>query len=273
MAAPTPDEVRETYDAFTDIYARVWGENLHAGYWEDPQADISVVEATERLTGELLARLHCAPGDRVLDVGCGIGKPALRLAGERKVEMVGISISRPQIERANTAARAEGLAKRVTFQYADAMNLPFPDGSFDAVWALESLHHMPDRLQALDEIARVLRSGGSLAIADFALAGPVAGEKKNLIEVFRAAGGLLTLTEIGDYETDVRRAGLEIVDSVDVSEQVRPTMIKHAEVFRAAREQLPPHLGTVALDEMIKLNERLYDLPEAGYVILSARRF
>nr|AHE14806.1 RebM-like D-glucose O-methyltransferase [uncultured bacterium] len=272
MAASTPDEVRKNYDAFTDIYARIWGENLHAGYWEDSQADIPVVEATERLTSELMARLHCAPGDRVLDVGCGIGNPALRLAAERKVEVVGISISRRQIERANATAQAEGLADRVTFQYADAMNLPFPDGSFDAVWAMESLHHMPDRPHALDEIARVLRSGGSLAIADFALAGPVTGEKKDLIEAFRAAGGVLALTEIGDYETDVRRAGLDIVESVDISEKTRPTMIRHAEAFRAARKQLPPHLGTVALDEMIRLNERLHDLPEAGYVILSARR-
>lgn len=270
--APTPAEVRQTYDEFTDTYAQIWGDNLHVGYWEDPGADIAVAEATERLTTELMARLRCGEADRVLDVGCGIGKPAFRLARELRVTVVGISISRPQVRRAAAAARAAGLADRVTFQCADMNDLPFPDRSFDAVWAMESLHHVPDRGHALGEIARVLRPGGSVAIADFVLTGPVTGVDRELVEAFCKAGGVLTLTEVGDYEADLRRSGLDRVESKDIGEQTRPTMAKHAELFRAARDQLEPRMGPVALDEMITLNQRLAALPQAGYVLLSARR-
>ncbi|WP_269800589.1 SAM-dependent methyltransferase [Carbonactinospora thermoautotrophica] len=264
--------MQETYDEFTDMYVQVWDENLHVGYWDESSGETSVAEATERLTDELIARLHCAPGGRVLDVGCGIGKPAMRLAQALQVEVVGISISRPQVDRANAAAYAAGLADRVSFQHADAMALPFPDASFDAVWAMESLHHMPDRPRALREIARVLRPGGCLALADFVLHRPARGGRKAVVDAFREMGGVLSLTTIDEYEAELRQVGFEAVAATDVSEQTRPSMTKHAEAFRARREELAPYLGTEVLDQIITLNEQLGMTPEIGYVLVSAHR-
>ena len=58
------------------------------------------------------------------------------------------------------------MVKQLDFQLVNAMDMPFADETFDAVWALESLFHMPDRLQVLGEIARVLRPGGRLVLTD-----------------------------------------------------------------------------------------------------------
>ncbi|ALL79927.1 hypothetical protein AD006_32350 (plasmid) [Pseudonocardia sp. EC080610-09] len=269
---PTTDNIRATYDGFTDTYARVWGENLHVGYWDEPGADSPVAAATDRLNSELIARLRTQPGDAVLDVGCGIGRPALRLARELDVSVVGVTISVYQVERATDNARAEGLGDRVSFSEADVCSLPFDDRSFDAVWAMESLHHVADRAGALSEIYRVLRPGGCLAMADFSLRRPASGAELDVITGFREAGGVATLTLIEDVLGDLRAAGLELESLTDVGDYVRPTMARHADLFRQARPMLEPRMGVVALDEMIIRNEQLATCRPFGYILLSACR-
>jgi cyclopropane fatty-acyl-phospholipid synthase-like methyltransferase len=58
------------------------GGNLHFGYWDDETADPDFDAATDRLTGLVLAALGVSAGSRVIDIGCGVGGPALRLARE-----------------------------------------------------------------------------------------------------------------------------------------------------------------------------------------------
>ena len=266
------DDIRTTYDEFTSTYARIWDDNLHVGYWSDAAPDAPVPVATDRLNGELLTRLPTRPGDRVLDVGCGIGTPAVRLARERDVSVVGITISAYQVQRATDAAQAAGLANRVSFTEADVRSMPFADESFDAVWALESLHHVLDRRAALGEIHRVLRPGKHLAMGDFALRHAPDGTDAEVIDRFREAGGVATLTVIEDVLADLRSAGFELQSLADVGDHVRPTMSRHAELFRAARPDLEPRIGVVEVDEMISRNEQLAGSRAFSYVLLSARR-
>lgn len=267
----TADSVQRMYDEHTDPFARIWGENLHFGYWESGVADAPIAEATERMTDELLARMSCSPGERVLDVGCGVGVPALRLAATRHVRVTGVSISPPQVVQARARAEQVGLSDEVAFHCGDAMDLDFADDAFDAAWALEALHHMSDRVQALRELRRVVRSGGSLAVADFILTGPVHGRDRHTVEAFREGGGVHSLGTIEDYVADLRHAGLDVIEALDVSTQARPSLAKHAEVFRAERHQLVATMGEQGVDQMIRTLERLNEMPQAGYVLLSAR--
>nr|AHE14660.1 RebM-like putative D-glucose O-methyltransferase [uncultured bacterium] len=266
------DDIRATYDGFTEAYARIWGDDLHVGYWDAGAPDVDVPTATDRLNSELLERLVTHPGDRVLDAGCGIGNPALRLARERDVSVAGVTISGYQVQRATEAAAAAGLADRVTFSETDVRSMPFDAAWFNAVWAMESLHHVPDRAVALTEIHRVLRPGGYLAMADFALSRTPTGADAEVIAQFSEAGGVATLTTFEGLLADLRVAGLELVSLTDVGDRVRPTMTRHAELFRRARPQLEPRMGVVALDEMIKRNEELAASPAFSYVLLAARR-
>ena len=100
-------------------------------------------------------------GMKVLDVGCGTGLYALDLAA-RGLDVTGVDISRPMLERAGAKAQDAGLD--VTFLEADALRLPFKDQSFDAVLSVTALEFAPDLSTALHEAFRVLKTGGRLVV-------------------------------------------------------------------------------------------------------------
>lgn len=114
-----------------------------------------------------LARIQ--PGDKVLDVGCGTG--TLAMIVEPRVgptgRVFGIDPAAHQIARARSKAVQRHLS--IEFQIGVIERLDFPDQSFDVVLSTIMMHHLPNDLkrQGLAEIARVLKPGGRLVIADF----------------------------------------------------------------------------------------------------------
>ena len=109
------------------------------------------------------------PGERVLDVGCGTGTLALEAARQIGTagRVVGIDPSKQQITRARSKATRHNVP--VAFQIGVIEQLAFPDQTFDVVLSTLMMHHLPASLkrQGLAEIARVLKPGGRLVIADF----------------------------------------------------------------------------------------------------------
>jgi len=118
-------------------------------------------------TRELAARAAVTGTSRVLDVGCGIGGPALWLAGEIGCTVEGVDLVPSSIAEASQRALARGLADKATFREADALALPFDDGSFDVVWGQDAWCHVPDKAGLLSEARRVLRPGGTIAFTDW----------------------------------------------------------------------------------------------------------
>jgi len=122
-----------------------------------------------QLRASIADRLQLAPGDRVLDVGCGPGRLAVVLA--QRVgptgSVNGIDPAKEMVARATARARRAGVPAR--FQQAFAQQLPFSDGSFDALTCTLALHHVADhdRPRAVAEMYRVLRPGGTLLIGEF----------------------------------------------------------------------------------------------------------
>jgi MPBQ/MSBQ methyltransferase len=161
--------VADAYDRWTDdrLLERLWGEHVHLGHYGSPPRRRDFRRAKEDFVHELVRWSgldQLPPGSRVLDVGCGIGGSARILARDYGLDVLGISISPGQIRRAQELT-PQGLSCR--FAVMDALALELPDASFDAVWSVEAGPHMPDKQRYADELLRVLKPGGRLAVADW----------------------------------------------------------------------------------------------------------
>ncbi|WP_320673922.1 methyltransferase domain-containing protein [Prochlorococcus sp. MIT 1341] len=161
--------VASAYDSWTkdQLLETLWGEHIHLGYYGFSQQNRNFRQAKVDFVHELvnwsgLDRLP--PGSRVIDVGCGIGGSARILAKEYGFDVVAISISPVQISRA-IELTDQGI--KCDFQVMDALDLKFSDATFDAVWSVEVGPHILDKQLYADELLRVLRPGGILAVADW----------------------------------------------------------------------------------------------------------
>lgn len=112
-------------------------------------------------------------GMDVLDCGCGPGSITVGLAeAVTPGSVIGIDLEESQLARARETASGLGLAN-VRFENADARNLPFEDGQFDAVFSHAMLEHLPDPVPVLAELGRVLKPGGIVAIRCIDLGGTI----------------------------------------------------------------------------------------------------
>jgi len=123
-------------------------------------------------TRDLARAARLQAGERVLDVGSGLGGPSRRLAAEFGCHVVGIDVTPAYCEAATLLAEHVGLAHRVTYRQGDAAVLPFEDAAFDVVWTQHVAMNVADKQALYRGMHRVLAPGGRLAIYDV-LAGPV----------------------------------------------------------------------------------------------------
>ena len=168
LVAPRGDTGRSTDETFpgeyddvlqTDRIKALYGSSgyFNVGFWTSNVE--SLVEACDRMVDELAASV--APGASViLDVGCGLGAGTARLIGRfPEADVIAVNISPWQLGQ----ARGRGVTLAVA---GDAARLPFRSGVADTVIACESPQHFDTRADFLREAFRVLRPGGTLAMAD-----------------------------------------------------------------------------------------------------------
>ncbi|MFH9675290.1 SAM-dependent methyltransferase [Streptomyces sp. NPDC017405] len=267
---PTPDDVARMYDNSSALLSEVMGGNIHLGYWDGDDDTRSVAEATDALTGMVADRLALSPGMRVLDIGCGTGRPAVYVAGTYDVHVTGITISPQQVELALARPEVGEGPGRVAFECADGMALPFPDGRFDAVYAIESFLHMDDRAKAIAEAARVLRPGGMLVMANPYVEGELTEAEAEIVAANRELFQIPPVGSADDYVGHLRDAGLEVTEVLDIGENVRRSHAVAADTVRRAGDG---HDGAFRqqLSEVADIIERFGALQQVGYGLIAAR--
>ncbi len=123
----------------------------------------AVLDMVRRELGSWCAALR--PGAKVIDVGCGGGQIALAMLAQRPdLHVTGVDLSASQVKRARE--RSKALGDHTRFEVGSALELPFEDGSFDAVLSVTSIKHWPSPLRGMQECLRVLRPGGDVLLVE-----------------------------------------------------------------------------------------------------------
>ncbi|MBR8827924.1 MAG: methyltransferase domain-containing protein [Gomphosphaeria aponina SAG 52.96 = DSM 107014] len=222
-------EIQEFYDASSGLWEQVWGEHMHHGYYGRGGTDkINRRQAQIDLIEELLNWGKITSSKNIIDVGCGIGGSTLYLAEKFNAKVTGITLSPVQAARGKVRAEEKGLGDKVTFEVANALNMPFEDKSFDLVWSLESGEHMPDKIKFLQECYRVLQPGGTLIMATWCHRSTnswggdlTADEEKHLKEIYRVYC-LPYVISLAEYEQIAKDCGWQNIRSDDWSMAVAP---------------------------------------------------
>jgi sarcosine/dimethylglycine N-methyltransferase len=200
----TPEELRKNYNAIgIAIIEDIYGT---PGYLSPAGA-----EGTDRLAE--LTKIHA--DDKILDVGSGIGGPAMRLAKTHGCDVTGLDLVESSVTLATERAAQAGIDGQVRFEAGDATAMPFDADAFSMVWSQDAWCHIPDRDTLLSECRRVLKPGGTIAFADWLLTGDPQ-DRQYLDDVLSALAspGLETLES---YKTRLASHGFTNIVAEDVS--------------------------------------------------------
>jgi SAM-dependent methyltransferase len=138
----------------------------------DDLAPLDEFHALGRAATVALAELAgIRAGERVLDVGAGIGGPARFLAARYGAHVTALDATPRFCAAADRLNRGTGLDDRVQTVCGDALDLPFPDRSFDLAWTQAVSQNIADKPRFVAELARVVRPGGRVALFEI-VAGP-----------------------------------------------------------------------------------------------------
>ena len=209
--------VADHYDELDPIYRRVWGEHVHHGLWVTGHETPG--EAVEALVETVGDRLGLMPGQACIDIGCGYGSTARRLAVTRGVRVTGFTLSAEQARYA-----AAHPVPDVDIQVRDWLANGLADASADAAWAIESSEHMVDKPRFFAEAHRVLSPGGRFVICAWLAETDASGWKvRHLLEQIYREGRLPSMGTREEYEAMARAAGFTVTGYEDVSSRVART--------------------------------------------------
>jgi len=234
---PSAGHYNANYGNFeTELYAQIrreaFGEDIGQNSW---------LTADEQ--DRFLPWLDLSSGKTLLDVACGAGGPALRIAARTGCSVVGIDLYEQAVRTASSMAVQRGLAQRAEFRTADAGGrLPFSDASFDAITCIDAINHFPDRPGVIAEWARLLKPGGRLLFTDPIT---VTGALTNAEVAVRSSAGFYLFVLRGDDERAIARCGLNLLKCEDIT----ANMATVAEARRNARASRSTALRKIEGDQ------------------------
>jgi 27-O-demethylrifamycin SV methyltransferase len=213
------------YDRVSVAWQQVFGEELRYGVFRTESEPLET--ATAELTERMVAAADLDEGLSVLDVGCGTGREACRLAGRFGVRVLGITTSQAGVTAARQRAVVAGVSDLVAFEIGDGMDNLLPSESFDRVWLLESSHVMRDRGAVVAECARVLRPGGRFVLCDIIRRRVITfleiRRRRHEFETLREAFGDARMEPLETYRRLAEQSGLVVDRCDDLTTETLPT--------------------------------------------------
>jgi cyclopropane fatty-acyl-phospholipid synthase-like methyltransferase len=270
MANVEADLVAVHYDSPAGrLGPAMFGGHLHWGYWDAATAGVSFATAADRLAQIMIDKTEIKADQKFIDLGCGVGQPALRLAKAKDCFVDGVTISKFQQESATGRAKAEKMQDRLRFFHGNALALPFEDNTYDGGWFFESIFHMGHRA-ALSEAGRVLKSGSTLLLTDL----PTLPGTTDKFRGFAREHIHSSFVTKEDYPALMSEAGFKLVAMDDITANVMPWLVlklKEAiEEHRSAITEVITDDVEKTIDNWLYLFE--YMSEQLGYMVVTAQK-
>ncbi|KAF3807904.1 Sterol 24-C-methyltransferase erg-4 [Colletotrichum gloeosporioides] len=201
---------RQYYNLATDLYEYAWGASFHFCRFAYGEAFSRAIARHEHY---LAHNMGLKGGMKVLDVGCGVGGPAREMVKFTGCHVTGLNINQYQVQRATNYAAKEGLSHKLDFVQGDFMNIPFPDNSFDAVYAIEATVHAPSLEGVYKEIFRVLKPGGVFGVYEWLMTEEFNNndlEHRRIRLHIEEGDGIAQMFKISDGLAAIRAAGFDL---------------------------------------------------------------
>lgn len=182
-------------------------------------------------TKEFVAKLDLKPGQKVLDVGCGIGGGDFYMAEKFDVDVVGIDLSVNMISFA--LERAIGLKCSVEFEVADCTTKTYPDSSFDVIYSRDTILHIQDKPALFKAFYKWLKPGGKVLISDYCK-GP-GTPSETFSEYIKQRG--YDLHDVEAYGQMLKDAGFSKVTAEDRTEQFLKVLQKELDTVEKEKNE------------------------------------
>ncbi|CAI0380581.1 unnamed protein product [Linum tenue] len=196
-------------------------------------------------TKEFVARLDLKPGQKVLDVGCGIGGGDFYMAETFDVEVVGIDLSINMISFA--LERAIGLKCAVEFEVADCTKKTYPDNSFDVIYSRDTILHIQDKPALFRSFFKWLKPGGKVLISDYCKSAGTASPE--FAEYIKQRG--YDLHDVKAYGQMLKDAGFQEVIAEDRTDQFNQVLVRELDAIEKEKNAFSQDFSQKDYDDIV----------------------
>jgi sarcosine/dimethylglycine N-methyltransferase len=247
-------------DAF---YQTIWGgQDIHIGLYQGEKDTIS--SASRRTVDSMATRLVSGNETaRVLDLGAGYGGSARYLADRFGCQVTCLNLSETQNSLNRRLTVEAGLADKVRVVHGDFENIPEPDDSYQVVWSQDAILHSGNRTRVLDEVRRVLVSGGQFIFTD-----PMQSDNcpDGVLQPILDRIQLSSLASFSFYRSELSARGFKEAETKLLTDQLRIHYWRVREVLQDRYDEAVKLSGQTYVDNMINGLQNWVDGADRGYL-------
>jgi len=247
-------------DAF---YQTFWGgQDIHIGLYHGEEE--SITDASRHTVASMAARLvGVNETSRVLDLGAGYGGSARYLADQFGCRVTCLNLSETQNTLNRRLTDEAGLTDRIRVVHGNFENIPEPDDSYDIVWSQDAILHSGNRTQVLDEVRRVLVTGGQFIFTD-----PMQSDNcpDGVLQPILDRIQLTSMASFEFYRSELGARGFEEAETEPLTDQLRMHYRRIRQALQDSYDEAVKLSGQTYVDNMIKGLQNWVDGADRGYL-------